>query len=141
MEEEGKRYSFLIIDDDPEIHSILEVMLSFWGFETIPAYDAYEGIAAAIKRLPVAIILDIEMPEINGPKTLKLLKTIDITKNIPVIVLSGSLDPKRIKYMMSLGAADFLSKPFSHEVFYERVISHLPRKIIEDLKLETKKKF
>lgn len=135
-----KHNNILIIDDDIEIHSILKLMLDFWGFKTYSAMDAYEGIASALRNTPHLIFLDIDMPEINGEKTLKLLKTIDETKKIPTLVLSGSIDKNVIILAKKLGAADFITKPFSHEMLLERLLNHLPADIVQRLNLNAKKK-
>ncbi len=126
----------LIIDDDPEIHSILEIMLKFWGFEVHLADSAYQGVALAVKHQPVFIILDIEMPEINGKKTLKLLRAIERTSDIPIIILSGTLSKEVIAEVVSLGATDVMTKPFSHEMFFNRIIKIVPEEAKKHLNLK-----
>jgi FixJ family two-component response regulator len=132
----SEQFFILVIDDDIEIHSILKIMMDFWGFTTISALNAYEGIAAAVKYQPLFIILDIDMPEINGEKTLRLLKEIELTHNIPVLILSGSIDKNIILFTKKYGAADFITKPFSHEMFLTRILDVLPENVINFLKLK-----
>jgi CheY-like chemotaxis protein len=132
----NQNYKILVIDDDIEIHSILKIMLDFWGFTTLSALNAYEGIANAVKHQPLLIVLDIDMPEINGEKTLRLLKSIELTKHIPVLILSGSIDRNVVSRIKKFGVVDFITKPFSHEMFLNRIVEFLPEEIVKNLKLK-----
>jgi len=136
----AKEFKVLIIDDDPEIHSIIKLILDFWGFTTYSAMDAYEGIASALRHIPLVIFLDVDMPEINGEQTLKLLKKIDSLRSIPVIIVSGTINKNCLVTLSKLGASDFISKPFSHEMLLERLLNFLPENIIEEMNLKSKAK-
>ncbi len=130
--------NILIIDDDPEMHSIIKLLIDFWGFTTYSALDAYEGIASALRIKPLMIFLDIDMPEIDGEKTLRLLKEIDGTRHIPVIIISGFINKNRLVNLKKFGASDFISKPFSHEMLFERFLKFLPDKVIDEMNLRDK---
>jgi len=134
--EQTKTYPILIVDDDSEIHSIVGIMLDFWGFQSLSALDAYQAVAIAVKEKPILIILDISIPGISGIQTLKLLKSIDITRNIPVLILSAVLDKNILGQAQKLGAVGFISKPFSHEAFFDKIIEFIPQKVIEELDLK-----
>lgn len=131
-----KTYPILIVDDDSEIHSIVGLMLDFWGFKSLKAFDAYQAVSQALKEIPILIILDINIPGISGFQTLKLFKSIETTKNIPVIILSGILDKAVINETRKLGAVGYISKPFSHEAFFDKIIEFIPRNVIEELDLK-----
>jgi len=108
-------FNVLVIDDDKMIQSVFRKFLESWKFNVYTTVDPFEGIALAIKKNPSFIILDIYLPELNGEKILKLLKKIDITANIPVIIVSGNLSRELLNSTYSEGAAGFLSKPFTRE--------------------------
>jgi putative two-component system response regulator len=74
------------------------------------------------------ILLDVEMPEMDGWETLKSLKKNDATKNIPVVFLSGNDSREEMEKGLSLGAADFIVKPFINSDFLERINSLLNTK-------------
>jgi len=77
------------------------------------------------KMIPDLILLDIEMPEMNGIDALKKLKSCEAWKNIPVIFLTGRTDETVEVHCFELGAVDFITKPFSAPVLLKRVKTHL----------------
>ena len=90
---------------------MLSTRLKEKGFKVDVAYDAIQAWMSAIKTLPDAIILDIQMPGGTGFAVLKQLKASSKTCQIPVVVLSGSIDPNAASGVKDLGADKFLSKP------------------------------
>jgi CheY-like chemotaxis protein len=102
----------LVVDDDRVISAIVVSLLRGKGHKTLTAYDAVQGLMQAKRMPPVdAIVLDINMPGGSGEDTLKKLKNITTTQDIPVIILSGSIDAKGQERVRALGAAAVLSKP------------------------------
>lgn len=119
----NSNYLILIIDDDKWIHRLLCRYLNSWGFATIDAYNPIEGIAMAIKHRPMLIFLDIIMLEVNGDILLKMLKAIEITSDIPVIMVSGNLNLEILASTFRDGASGFVSKPFDEEILLEKLNS------------------
>ncbi len=111
----------LIIDDDKWITRILEKKLQILGFDVACAKDPYDGVAEAVKLTPKIIFLDIVIPEVSGEVLLKMLKRIDRTKNIPVVLISGNFEEDLVKKTHLEGAAEFISKPFEQEVIAEKL--------------------
>ena len=101
----------LLADDDPVQTILLTKRLTEKGFRIATAINAIQAWLVAIRRPPDAIILDIQMPGGTGYAVLKQLKTSDKTKDIPVIVLSGSIDHRDHAKLRELGADEFLRKP------------------------------
>lgn len=97
---------------------MLSARLKEKGFKVDVAYDAIQAWMSAIKTLPDAIILDIQMPGGTGVAVLKQLKASSKTCQIPVVVLSGSIDPKAASGVKDLGADEFLSKPVDLDHLY-----------------------
>ena len=86
----------LIIDDEEDVITYLSTFFIDNGFSAISAVDGKEGIQKAIAEKPDIITLDISMPEESGVKALRDLKSNEVTKNIPVIIVTGvSTDIKR----------------------------------------------
>ena len=77
------------------------------------------------KRIPELILLDIEMPEMNGYETIKLIKSDEKTKSIPVIFLTAHGDGENELEGLSLGAVDYITKPFSPPLLRKRIEIHL----------------
>jgi signal transduction histidine kinase len=103
----------LIVEDEVELASALESRLRSAGFQISKAFDGICGVEAAVEVLPDIIMLDIRMPKMDGLGVLKLLRQIPSTENIPVIVLSASLQDKSIA--LDRGAFHFIQKPYKSE--------------------------
>lgn len=117
-------YSVLIIDDDIWMQRILSKILHSYGFKkTYLASNGFEGIALAVEHQPAIIIMDILMPELSGHLTLKILKTIKITKAIPVVMVSALSDTENLGKAVKSGTAGFISKPFTRATIYDKLVS------------------
>jgi CheY-like chemotaxis protein/anti-sigma regulatory factor (Ser/Thr protein kinase) len=102
----------LAIDDDPDVIYLLHENLAEAGYHVVGALSGREGLQKARELRPLAITLDILMPQQDGWQVLYELKADAITRAIPVIVLS-IVDNKALGYR--LGARDYLMKPFDRE--------------------------
>ena len=102
----------LVADDDPVHIQLVSSRLRGSGFEITVARDAMQALMLAVRGKPDAILLDINMPGGTGIQALKQLKANSSTFTIPVIVVSGSDDPNLLQQLRTLGAEDFLRKPF-----------------------------
>ncbi|MFC2085068.1 response regulator [Bacteroidota bacterium] len=91
---ESKR--ILIIDDEEDVITYLSTFFSDNGFISMSAHDGKEGVQKAISEKPDIITLDVSMPEESGVRALRDLQCNEVTKNIPVIIVTGvSSDFKR----------------------------------------------
>lgn len=116
-------YSVLIIDDDIWMQRILSKTLEGYGFKkSLLASNGYDGVALAIEHKPHIIILDILMPELTGHMTLKLLKRIKLTKNIPVLMVSSLSDMENLGKAVKIGTSGFISKPFTKNTVQDKLI-------------------
>lgn len=103
----------LIIDDEDDIRAISRLALGrVGGMEVVDAASGMEGIARAVADAPDAILLDVMMPEKDGPETLGLLKADPRTAHIPVVFLTAKAMASEVERLRSLGAAGVLTKPF-----------------------------
>jgi len=103
----------LLIDDCVVLHRLLAARLSAEALELLTARSGPEGLQIARERLPSLVLLDIEMPDMDGFEVLRQMKEDPALKDIPVIVLSG-LDGAEDKVTaFDLGAYDFVTKPFN----------------------------
>ena len=109
----------LLADDNKFQSLILPARLKARGFKVTLAYDAIQAWMAAIQTRPDVIVLDIQMPGGTGIAVLKQLKTSTKTSQIPVVVLSGSIDPQTIPTVKDLGADEFLPKPVDLDKLYD----------------------
>ena len=121
----------LIIDDDVWIQKILSKILEGFGFTVLPASNGYEGISLAVEHQPFCIILDILMPELNGHQTLKILKNIKNTQQIPVLMLSAISDSENLGLAVKSGVAGFISKPFNKNSVYKKLAEVFGQETLE----------
>jgi response regulator RpfG family c-di-GMP phosphodiesterase len=112
----SKKYKLLLIDDEESSLTAIELSLFGSEYEVIKAYNGTEGIQY-IKDNPNTvdiILLDLMMPDITGTEVIKELKKIDC--KIPIIVQTASCTYSDISKTLSLGAKNFLSKPFDKKL-------------------------
>jgi len=131
MEDQVKN-SILIVDDDKSNLLVLNDILN-QDYTLFLARSGREAIEKANGNMPDLILLDIIMPGMDGYEVLAALKDSDKTRNIPVIFITGLSDPEAEEKGLSLGAADYISKPFSHAIVKLRVQNQI--KIINQTRL------
>ncbi|MBU1232977.1 MAG: response regulator [Proteobacteria bacterium] len=117
----------LIIDDDPAQHEILGEHLRLAGFSPLHAASSDEGIALLQNKEVSLILLDINMPKVDGFQTIKLLRHQPRTAEIPVLFLT-SLDRQYLKIKgLELGADDYVTKPYNSAELIARIKAILRR--------------
>jgi CheY-like chemotaxis protein len=103
----------LIVDDEDDIREVAQVTLELvGGFEVMTASNGHDGIERARADQPDAILLDVMMPEMDGPATLLQLRADPATRGIPVVFLTANTQSAQRYELGQLGAAGILSKPF-----------------------------
>ncbi len=128
-------HSALIIDDDIWMQRIMLKNLKQYGFDEIyTVSNGFEGIALAVEHKPTLIVLDIIMKELDGLVTLKILKTIKTTKDIPVLVGSGVTDVDLIARIVKAGSNHFISKPYSKTTLEAKLLEIFGSEKLELLK-------
>lgn len=133
----------LVIDDDSSVTSLLKRGLSYEGFMVETAKSGAEGLTIARERPSDVVILDVMMPGLNGFEVLQRLRAAD--EQLPVLMLTGKDAPNDQVQGLSLGADDYVLKPFSFEVLLARVhallrrqqVDHPPVLRFADLSLDT----
>ena len=114
---------FVVDDSDTNLLTVEESLEDHYRVMTIPS--AAKMFTFLEKITPDLILLDIEMPEMNGFEALQRLKSQPPYAGIPVIFLTGYLDDAIQTRSGELGAVDIITKPFSAPVLLERIETHL----------------
>ena len=114
----------LVADDDREIASAIEKLLIREGYEVIKAYNGMEALDVLISNTVHLIILDIMMPKLDGLSTMMRKRD---SKNIPIILLSAKSEDSDKILGLSMGADDYVTKPFNPHELVARVRSQLRR--------------
>ncbi|HEX76556.1 MAG TPA: response regulator transcription factor [Dehalococcoidia bacterium] len=118
----------LIIDDDHSLIRLTKHILSKEGFDVLTALNGLEGLQKAQKEEPDLVILDIVMPEPDGFQVLELLRQ---RNNIPVIMLTAEQTIDTSCDALTMGADDYIRKPFSASQLLARVRAKLRRAAVE----------
>ena len=103
----------LIVDDEPDIVETMTFMLQARNYSVSVASGGLEGIKKARTEVPDLILLDIMMPDMDGYAACKRLKANKITGHIPVIMLTAKGENEAVLKAHSIGADDYVVKPFS----------------------------
>lgn len=115
-------YKILLADDDPGIIDAVQMLLEDEGYEVETSVDG-ETIYKMEKNFPDLLLLDIWMSGVDGRDICRYLKQQDMTKDIPIIMISASRDIKNSAE--EAGANDFLAKPFDINDLLEKVEKHI----------------
>ena len=115
--------SILIVDDVATNRIALKAMLSAARYETCQAASGEETITVAIEQKPELILLDIELPDIDGISVITRLREMAATRYIPIIAITPSDTPEQRLELLQSGANDILSKPFNELVMLARLRS------------------
>lgn len=133
-------YKILIVDDEPHNIEVMINKLLKENYNILIASNGRVGCEIAINNLPNLIIMDWEMPDINGIEAIKILKQNKKTANIPVIMATGvMLTSKHLKMAMEAGAIDFIRKPIDEVELLARANSAilLFEEMRKNIELET----
>ena len=116
MDERTRRKCVLIVDDDERILRFLGLKLKVTGYDVITATNGHEGLELAESASPDIMVLDLIMPVIDGFEVLRRLRS---GSNPPIIVLTARADA--CEEALSLGASDFMAKPFNPDELVKRI--------------------
>jgi two-component system sensor histidine kinase/response regulator len=122
----------LIIEDDEPVRQTLADMVELNSYEAVTAPDGMTGFAAAKNSAPSLIITDIAMPGMTGFELLEQFRRDENLRTIPVIVISAKIERAAMRRGMELGAADFITKPFTEDEVMHSIAARLEKKELVD---------
>ncbi len=117
----------LVVDDEPDILSILVYQLSREGFRVSTAVNGQSAISAAIDDPPDLVVLDLMLPIVDGYEVLKILRRNDRTATVPILLLTARREEEERIRGFEYGADDYVTKPFSARELGLRVKALLKR--------------
>ena len=127
------RAKILLVDDNPQNLKILGTSLSKYNFELALAKDGEMALMTVDKFFPDLILLDVNMPGMNGYTVCKKLKENPMTSHIPVIFITALSNTENLIEGFEAGGVDYISKPFNVSELIQRVNTHLKLKKSIDL--------
>ena len=111
----------LVVDDDPLIVRLIQMVLEVSGYQVITAADGVEGLERVRADRPSLVVLDVMMPRMDGLDVTRAIKAADETRAIPVILLSAKTAASDIKAGQDAGADEYMTKPFDNQLLVDRV--------------------
>jgi two-component system phosphate regulon response regulator PhoB len=120
-------HKILIVEDHKPLRSLLSFLLSSAGYETFETADAISAMDEATRRQPDLVLLDWQLPDMDGIKLLRLWRAEEATARIPVIMVSGKADEVDRVAGLKAGADDYVTKPFGRDELLARVQAVLRR--------------
>ncbi len=116
----------LIVDDERLLVMALRIRLETVGYEVISAYDGEEGLDKAQKEKPDLIILDVMMPKKSGYQVCQLLKSDEVYKHIPIIMLTAKGQKTDKEWGERAGADCYITKPFNDTELVAKIKELMP---------------
>lgn len=122
----------LIVDDNRHNVELIQDVLRIADFQVFAAYSGYDGVELAQTHIPDIIILDLNMPGMNGFEVITHLKNDANTQHIPIIMLTAQDDTESHVRSLSSGADDYITKPFNPRELLARIERTLRTKVASD---------
>ena len=134
--DDAYRFCVLCIDDNPTNLKLMEQMLELRpNIDVLTAENPDKGIELAMARLPDLILLDINMPGLDGYQVMDIFRASDVLKDIPVIAVTANAMQHDIERGISAGFADYLTKPLNVPTFLRAVDQYLAKSLPKDSQL------
>jgi DNA-binding response OmpR family regulator len=111
----------LVVEDDPDLRRILKLQLESRGYEITEAENGAEGFQAIQTAVPECVILDLMMPVLDGFGFLKRVRSIMVTKDVPILILTASEDERNRVRGFQYQADAYMSKPYDLEKLTQQV--------------------
>jgi len=115
------RPRILIIEDERGLTDVLNYNLAREGYEVIVAHDGQEGLRKAQMQLPDLILLDLMLPGMDGLEVCRQLRAGELTRAVPILMLTAKAEETDQVVGFSMGADDYVTKPFSVKVLLQRI--------------------
>ena len=125
---QDRRPTLMVVEDEPAISELLCTRLEIAGYRVFAARDGLDALARVGDIRPAGIVLDINMPRLDGFGVLEGLRKRPSTAAIPTLVLTARNNTEDVRRAVSLGARDYLAKPFEDAKLLARVKRLLHRR-------------
>lgn len=120
-------YKVLIVDDEPDVVSLIERTLSSDGMTVVKAYDGIGALDLISTEKPDLVLLDLMMPMMSGYEVCQQIKANPQTSGIPVVCLSSAHSPDARANSLKAGAVELITKPFFPNELVAQIRRYLPK--------------
>lgn len=116
----------LIVEDEPRNMKLVSDLLQVFGYVTVEATDGERGVKFARARKPDLILMDIQMPKMDGFEATRILKADATTKNIPIVALTSYAMKGDKERVLKMGFDEYIAKPIDIHELLKTVGKYLP---------------
>jgi len=117
--------TILVVDDNEDTRGLLRAMLARGAHRIVEAEDGEEALALIGRAPPDLIVLDVNLPGIDGPEVCRRVKTGAATRAVPVVMLTAAIEEEDRRRCLAAGADAYLTKPFSPLALLDLLEAHL----------------
>jgi CheY-like chemotaxis protein len=118
----------LIVEDDPDIQHMLELLLTDAGHTIVGCSDGWQCLELALRVAPDLIVMDLALPKLDGWETTRRLKANRVTEAIPVLALTANATDTALAQAATAGCSAVIVKPFNIDLFVEQIGRLLDRR-------------
>lgn len=122
----------LVVDDEPDVASLITLILDAQGYTVINAADGPDALEKARVLRPDLVLLDVMLPKMDGYKVARILKFDENYSHIPIIMVTAKIREEDVATGLEMGASEYLTKPFDPNVLLARVREWLEKKDIKN---------
>lgn len=122
------RKRILVVEDEKDLNDLIKINLERNGYQAFTAGDGNTALEIAAREIPDLILLDLMMPGIDGTEVARRLKADPATANIPIVMLTAKSEETDVVVGLTIGADDYVTKPFSMKILLARLSTVLRRK-------------
>jgi PleD family two-component response regulator len=115
----------ILLVDDSETALMMERIVLGKDYDIVVAKDGTEALKVAVAEKPDLILLDVVMPKMGGFEVCRVLRSIDITRNTPIILVTTRGEAKNVEAGFASGASDYVTKPINHLELIAKIQRHL----------------
>jgi two-component system, cell cycle response regulator DivK len=119
------KHKILLIEDNEQNMYLMTFLLENYGYEIVQAYNGNDGIRLAREINPNVILLDIQLPELNGYQVAEELRKSSDLKNVPIIAVTSYAMPGDKERILAAGATGYIEKPINPDTFISQLQVYL----------------
>ena len=122
---EARGALILVADDDGDVRELVVFRLERAGYRVVTAADGQEAVEVALERSPDVCVIDVMMPKLDGYQVTERLRASPGLAEVPIVLLTASVEDAAVSRGFEVGASDYIKKPFGRHELLERIAAAL----------------
>jgi CheY-like chemotaxis protein len=122
---EARGELILVADDDGDVRELIVFRLERAGYRVVTAADGLEAVEVALERSPDVCVIDVMMPKLDGYQVTERLRASPGLAEVPIVLLTASVEDAAVSRGFEVGASDYIKKPFGPQELLERIAAAL----------------